>query len=100
MVDQSSPLGGGYYCSGYYIGISDGGVVIYGVAEQDHVASDYSFVDGNKRIGMHIMLTFLSVNGLPVECSNDDVVRIGLGVADGSIGYEELLEWVRDHVRR
>ncbi len=27
---------------------SDGGVVIYGVAEQDHVASDYSFVDGNK----------------------------------------------------
>lgn len=26
---------------------SDGGVVIYGVAEKDHVASDYSFVDGN-----------------------------------------------------
>lgn len=26
---------------------SDGGVVIYGIAEQDHVASDYSFVDGN-----------------------------------------------------
>lgn len=62
--------------------------------------SNHAFVDGNKRIGMHIMLTFLSVNGLPVECNNDDVVRIGLGVADGSIGYEELLEWVRDHVRR
>ncbi len=26
---------------------SDGGVIIYGVAENDHVASDYSFVDGN-----------------------------------------------------
>jgi hypothetical protein len=27
---------------------SDGGVVIYGVAEKDHVASEYSFIDGNK----------------------------------------------------
>ena len=26
---------------------SDGGIIIYGVAENDHVASDYSFVDGN-----------------------------------------------------
>lgn len=35
---------------------SDGGVVIYGVAEQDHVASDYSFVDGNKITSEHISL--------------------------------------------
>ena len=33
---------------------SDGGVVIYGVAEQDHVASDYSFVDGNIITSEHI----------------------------------------------
>ncbi len=35
---------------------SDGGVVIYGVAEQDHVASDYSFVDGNIITTEHISL--------------------------------------------
>lgn len=35
---------------------SDGGVVIYGVAEQDHVASDYSFVDGNKITSENISL--------------------------------------------
>lgn len=62
--------------------------------------SNHAFVDGNKRIGMLIMLTFLAVNGLPVECGTEDIVRMGLGVADGSIGYEELLKWVREHVRK
>lgn len=62
--------------------------------------SNHAFVDGNKRIGVHIMLTFLAVNGLPVDCTNEELVRIGLGVADGSIDYETLLAWVREHVER
>lgn len=35
---------------------SDGGIVIYGVAEEDHVASDYSFVDGNVITTEHISM--------------------------------------------
>ena len=35
---------------------SDGGIVIYGIAEQDHVASDYSFVDGNIITSEHISM--------------------------------------------
>ncbi|MBE5762473.1 MAG: type II toxin-antitoxin system death-on-curing family toxin [Clostridiales bacterium] len=59
--------------------------------------SNHAFVDGNKRIGMYVMLTFLEVNGIRLECTNDDVVRAGLGVASGEMGYEELLEWVWEH---
>ena len=59
--------------------------------------SNHAFVDGNKRIGMYVMLTFLEVNGIRLECTNDDVVRAGLGVASGEMGYEELLEWVKKH---
>lgn len=59
--------------------------------------SNHAFVDGNKRIGMYVMLTFLEVNGIHMECSNDDVTAVGLGVADGSMSYEALLEWVRNH---
>ena len=62
--------------------------------------SNHAFVDGNKRIGVFIMLTFLEVNGIHVNCTNEDVFNIGIGVADGSISYEELLEWVRSHTRR
>ena len=59
--------------------------------------SNHAFVDGNKRIGMYVMLTFLEVNGIEMICTNEDVVEAGLGVASGDMGYEELLEWVREH---
>ena len=59
--------------------------------------SNHAFVDGNKRIGMYIMLTFLEVNGIRMDCTNDEVYQTGMCVADGSMGYEELLMWVKNH---
>ena len=59
--------------------------------------SNHAFVDGNKRIGMYVMLTFLEVNGIHMDCTNEDIVHAGLSVAAGRMGYEELLEWVRRH---
>ena len=59
--------------------------------------SNHAFVDGNKRIGVYIMLTFLEVNGIRIECTNEELVTVGLSVADGSMDYEALLGWVRDH---
>ena len=59
--------------------------------------SNHAFVDRNKRIGILVMLTFLEVNGMRVICSDGELIDIGLGVADGKIGYEALLQWVREH---
>ncbi len=59
--------------------------------------SNHAFVDGNKRIGVYVMLTFLEVNGIRLDCTNEEVVEIGLGVANGSMDYEALLAWVREH---
>ncbi len=59
--------------------------------------SNHAFIDGNKRIGMYVMLTFLEVNGIRVNCTNEDVARVGLCVADGSMDYEALLRWVVEH---
>lgn len=59
--------------------------------------SNHAFVDGNKRIGMYVMLTFMEVNGVPLECTNEEVAAVGLRVAAGEMGYDELLEWVRAH---
>ena len=61
--------------------------------------SNHAFVDGNKRIGMYIMLTFLEVNGIHMDCTNEEVVDTGLRVAAGTMDYEELLTWVKDHAR-
>ena len=43
------------------------------------------------------MLTFLEVNGLHLNCTNEDVVHAGLGVASGAMTYEQLLDWVFEH---
>ena len=58
---------------------------------------NHPFVDGNKRIGMYVMLTFLEVNGIHMECTNEEVVEVGLSVASGTMGYDALLKWVRGH---
>lgn len=59
--------------------------------------ANHAFVDGNKRIGMYIMLSFLEVNGIKMCPSNADVVQAGLGVASGSMKYDDLLAWVNEH---
>ena len=59
--------------------------------------SNHAFVDGNKRIGVYVMLTFLEVNGIRLDCTNEDVVHVGLSVADGSMDYDALLLWIKEH---
>ena len=59
--------------------------------------SNHAFVDGNKRIGMYVMLTFLEVNGIHMEASNEEVAQAGLAVAAGRMDYDELLDWVKAH---
>ncbi len=56
--------------------------------------SNHAFVDGNKRIGMYVMMTFLEVNGIKLDPTVDDVARVGLAVAAGEMKYEELLKWI------
>ena len=60
--------------------------------------SNHAFVDGNKRIGMYVMLTFLEVNGIKMTCTDEDIVSAGLAVAAGKMDYRQLLTWVREHM--
>lgn len=59
--------------------------------------SNHAFVDGNKRIGVYVMLSFLEMNGIRIKCTDEEIVEIGLSTADGSMSYEELLQWVIEH---
>ena len=59
--------------------------------------SNHAFVDGNKRIGIYVMLSFLEMNGIRIQCTDEELVHVGLSVADGSMGYEELYGWVLEH---
>ena len=59
--------------------------------------SNHAFVDGNKRIGVYVMLAFLEMNGIKTHCTDEELIQVGLAVADGSMNYDALLQWVIDH---
>ena len=59
--------------------------------------SNHAFVDGNKRIGVYVMLSFLEMNGIRIRCTDEELIHIGLSLADGSMTYEDLLSWILEH---
>ncbi|HHV82753.1 type II toxin-antitoxin system death-on-curing family toxin [Tepidanaerobacter syntrophicus] len=59
--------------------------------------NNHPFIDGNKRIGILAMLTFLEINGIEIKCTDDELINLGLGIADGSINSKDLLGWIIDH---
>ncbi|MBR5322660.1 MAG: type II toxin-antitoxin system death-on-curing family toxin [Clostridia bacterium] len=59
--------------------------------------SNHAFVDGNKRIGMYVLLTFLETNGVKIRPTNEEVARVGLAVAAGEMKYKELLQWILEN---
>lgn len=59
--------------------------------------SNHAFVDGNKRIGMYIMISFLELNGIKIDATNDDVYNLGIAVADGSADNTDVLNWIKKH---
>ena len=61
------------------------------------LASNHAFVDGNKRIGVFVMLSFLSLNGIRIDATDEDIVQLGLGIADGSVEYEGIVSWIKAH---
>ena len=61
------------------------------------LVSNHAFLDGNKRIGVYVMLSFLEMNGVRIRCDDQELVRVGLSLADGSMKYEDLLNWIIEH---
>ena len=62
-----------------------------------NLVSNHAFVDGNKRIGLLVMLSFLAINGISIKYTDEELVFIGLSLADGKMTYEELLAWIIEH---
>lgn len=58
---------------------------------------NHCMVDGNKRIGAHAMLVLLKLNGIDLKYTQKELYETILYVADGSLEYEDLLQWVLDH---
>ena len=61
---------------------------------------NHPFADGNKRFALTAMETFLLLNGAVLLASAEEAEALALGVADGSIGRDESIEFVRRRTYR
>ena len=58
---------------------------------------NHAFVDGNKRIGAHVMLLFLSLNGIELEYTQEELSDMVLDVAAGRSRFEDMIQWIIKH---
>jgi death-on-curing protein len=64
------------------------------------ISSNHPFRDGNKRVAFVTAVTFLGLNGLVFDTTNEDVVATMLSLASGKLGEEELAEWFRARIKK
>lgn len=61
------------------------------------LVNNHPFIDGNKRIGAHVMLVFLALNGIELEYTQDDLSSSILKLASNEISYQQLTKWIINH---
>jgi death on curing protein len=60
------------------------------------IARNHAFVDGNKRTAIVVAAgAFLPANGYELTATNEGLVAVMLGVADGSVPEPDLAAWFR-----
>ena len=62
------------------------------------LVSNHPFVDGNKRVGAHSAVVFLSINDAPLACSADELYEITISAARGELAADQLAIWFRQRI--
>lgn len=64
-----------------------------------HLAQNHPLVDGNKRVAAAAMFMFLYMNDWLLDCEEDELVELTLGVASGKTTKAEVAVFVAAHLR-
>ena len=62
------------------------------------LCKNHPFVDGNKRIAVTSMLVMLRLNQISLSFSQQELIILGLGIANGELEYENILCWINSHL--
>jgi len=57
---------------------------------------NHPFIDGNKRIGTYVMAVLLELNHIEADFTDDDIIRIGLELASGTMSDKQLLDLIME----
>lgn len=63
----------------------------------DGLIRNHGFIDGNKRIGVAVMILLLKLNNIVIRYSQQELIDLGLGVAEGKLNEKDILTWIEKH---
>ena len=61
------------------------------------IVKNHPMIDGNKRLGTHVMLVFMALNGYELLYTQQELSSTILDLAAGKIGFETILQWIISH---
>ena len=61
------------------------------------LVKNHAMIDGNKRLGAHVMLVFLMLNGYELIYIQEELVDIILELAAGMKKVDDILQWIILH---
>ena len=65
-----------------------------------HLAQNHTFVDGNKRVAAAAMIMFVYLNDHDLECDEDELVNLTLGVATGKTTKADVAVFLAARITR
>ncbi len=60
------------------------------------IAKNYAFVDGNKRVAWVVCRTFLRLNGVDINASQEQMYLTFMQLAGGELSEIDLASWIRE----
>ena len=46
---------------------------------------------------IYVMLVFLELNGIVLKQTDEEIVKLGIGVVSSESDYDSILEYIRNH---
>jgi death on curing protein len=65
-----------------------------------HICNNHSFIDGNKRVALVAMDTFLQKNGYEIFASEKDVYEVIMKLASGNLTKTDLTGWLEVNIAK
>lgn len=63
------------------------------------IIKNHPFLDGNKRLGLHLMLILIHINSLKIDIAHDELIDIIFKVADGTFNRQDFLQALKEKIK-
>ena len=63
------------------------------------LGSNHGFIDGNKRVGVAVMLLILRKNDVQLSYTQQELIRLGLDIATDCVNPDDIIAWIDAHSR-